>query len=108
MITLALLFTVFLLAAHLLGHVPLVLVIGYGVMSALTFLLYGLDKHAAKSRLRRIPETTLHLCALLGGWPGALLAQPLFNHKRRKGSFQLGFWTVSVVNGGMLAGWLMR
>lgn len=108
MMVLALLFTIFLLAAHLLGHLSTALLFGYGVLSAITLLLYGLDKHAARHGRRRIPEATLQLCALLGGWPGALLAQPLFNHKRRKRSFQIGFWTVSLLNAALLAGWLMR
>ena len=59
----------------------------YATMSAITFVAYGIDKSFARRGKRRINETTLHLLALLGGWPGALLAMPLFRHKRRKTSF---------------------
>jgi hypothetical protein len=40
----------------------------------------------------RTPEKVLHASELLGGWPGALLAQQLFRHKTRKVSYQLVFW----------------
>lgn len=36
----------------------------------------------------RTPENTLHVAELLGGWPGALVAQQLFRHKTRKISYQ--------------------
>ncbi|MCG4455315.1 DUF1294 domain-containing protein [Pseudomonas sp. MMS21-TM103] len=42
----------------------------------------------------RIPENSLHLVELLGGWPGALLAQKIFRHKTRKASDQLLIWTI--------------
>ena len=59
----------------------------YAAMSAITFIAFGLDKLAAWRGKRRVPENTLHALSLLGGWPGALLAMPVFRHKRRKGSF---------------------
>jgi hypothetical protein len=37
-------------------------------------------------------EKVLHASELLGGWPGALLAQQLFRHKTRKVSYQLVSW----------------
>jgi len=75
----------------------------YAVMSAVTFVAYGLDKSYARRGKRRIGETTLHLLALLGGWPGALLAMPLFRHKRRKTSFAV---TVSLIALGHVAVWV--
>ena len=59
----------------------------YAAMSIVTFAAFGLDKLAARRGRRRVPEQTLQLLALFGGWPGALLAMPVFRHKRRKGSF---------------------
>jgi uncharacterized membrane protein YsdA (DUF1294 family) len=59
----------------------------YAAMSAITFVVFGFDKLAAWRGKRRVPEKTLYLLSLLGGWPGALLAMPVFRHKRRKGSF---------------------
>jgi len=59
----------------------------YAAMSAITFVVFGFDKLAAWRGKRRVPEKTLHLLSFLGGWPGALVAMPVFRHKRRKGSF---------------------
>lgn len=61
-------------------------------MSLITFVVYGIDKQRAGTARRRIPEQTLHLLALLGGWPGAWLAQRQFRHKTKKTSFQIVFW----------------
>jgi uncharacterized membrane protein YsdA (DUF1294 family) len=43
---------------------------------------------------------------LLGGWPGALLAQDLFRHKTSKTVFQAMFWCTVLLNCGGLAWWL--
>ncbi len=59
----------------------------YAGMSVATFVAYGFDKSAARKGRRRVPTKTLHLLALLGGWPGALLAMPVFRHKRQTTSF---------------------
>lgn len=45
-------------------------------LSLVAFVFYGFDKPRARKDGRRVPETTLHLLALFGGWPGALLGQP--------------------------------
>lgn len=66
--------------------------------SALTWAAYGLDKRAAQQDQRRTPEATLQLLGLLGGWPGALIAQGQFRHKTAKFSFQAQFWVCVVVN----------
>ncbi len=75
------------------------------VLSIITFAVYAMDKSAAKKGMWRIQEDTLHLFALLGGWPGALIAQKLLRHKSRKLSFQLFFWMTVIVNCAALA-WL--
>jgi uncharacterized membrane protein YsdA (DUF1294 family) len=41
------------------------------VLNLLTFVVYYLDKNAAIRGSQRTPENTLHLLAVLGGWPGA-------------------------------------
>lgn len=41
-----------------------------------------------------LPEKVLHATEILGGWPGALLAQQVFRHKTRKVSYQLMFWLI--------------
>lgn len=72
--------------------------IASGIISVLTVSLYSLDKHASLHNHQRIPEASLHLAALLGGWPGALIARPLLRHKTRKNRFILFFWLSIVVN----------
>lgn len=75
----------------------------YVVLSAGLFALYGRDKAAARRGGRRTPELTLHLLALAGGWPGALLARRVFRHKTKKQPFRTVFWCTVVVNCAALA-----
>ncbi len=70
----------------------------YAVASLITFLVYARDKAAARAGRWRIQESTLHLLAVIGGWPGAILAQRLLHHKNRKTSFQSVFWATVAVN----------
>ena len=54
-------------------------------VSFITFIMFALDKSQAKRENQRIPEKTLWIFALIGGWPGALIAQQSLNinhHKR--------------------------
>lgn len=66
----------------------------YGVASVVSFVQYWLDKRSAETGRWRTPENTLHITELLGGWPGALVAQQVFRHKTRKVSFQIPFWLI--------------
>ena len=77
---------------------PLFVFYFYCFIRALTFAGYALDKQAAKHRRRRIAEATPRIFSLIGGWPGALLAQKMFRHKTRKRSFRAGFYITVVVN----------
>lgn len=70
---------------------PLLLYIG---MSLLSILQYWRDKQNAQTGQWRTPEKQLHAVELLGGWPGALLAQQLLRHKTQKTSFQVVFWLI--------------
>lgn len=70
----------------------------YLLFSALAFGLYAHDKRQARSDGQRIPEKVLHGAELLGGWPGALLAQQAFRHKTRKLSYQLVFWAIVLLH----------
>jgi uncharacterized membrane protein YsdA (DUF1294 family)/cold shock CspA family protein len=105
--TIAGLALVALLAGWLLHKLPIELVFVYVVMSGIAIFLYAFDKSAALRGGWRTQETTLHAVALVGGWPGALLAQDLFRHKSRKVEFQVVFWITVVLNVGAVA-WVLR
>ena len=72
--------------------------LAYGVASVLAYGLYWHDKQQARAGQWRTPEKVLHGVELLGGWPGALLAQQMFRHKTRKLSYQLSFWLIVTVH----------
>lgn len=86
------------LALALLGKTPFFVPFAYVIASGLTFMVYGFDKSAAMNGRWRTREGTLHLLSLLGGWPGALVAQQMFRHKSRKLEFQIVFWITVVLN----------
>jgi uncharacterized membrane protein YsdA (DUF1294 family)/cold shock CspA family protein len=83
---------------------PLVLLVYLGA-SLITYFMYYWDKTAARTDAWRTPESTLHALSLVGGWPGALIAQQTLRHKSRKASFQVVFWLTVIVNGGLFI-WL--
>jgi uncharacterized membrane protein YsdA (DUF1294 family) len=92
------LFAVLLLLGYVLGHPPRWLLWAYLAASATTFLAYAIDKSAAKRGAWRTSEQTLHLLALIGGWPGALLAQQTLRHKSSKSEFRSVFWGTVALN----------
>ncbi|EGJ11313.1 cold shock and DUF1294 domain-containing protein [Rubrivivax benzoatilyticus] len=71
--------------------------------SVVAFLAYAQDKSAAERGAWRTPESTLHTLALLGGWPGALLAQQWLRHKSSKPAFRRVFWATVMLNVAALA-----
>lgn len=73
------------------SKLPPCILVTYVVVSMLTYILYALDKSAAKRGRWRTQESTLHLLSLVGGWPGALVAQKTLRHKSQKNHFVLGF-----------------
>lgn len=80
------------------GKAPLIVLGIYAGASVAAFVAYARDKSAAKNAQWRTSENTLHLIALVGGWPGALVAQRMLRHKSRKQSFQIVFWITVVLN----------
>jgi uncharacterized membrane protein YsdA (DUF1294 family)/cold shock CspA family protein len=99
-------FLLFVAAAAFSGRLPVAVLVLYLVASVVAFLAYAFDKSAALRDQWRTQESTLHLFALLGGWPGALAAQRLLRHKSAKASFQAAFWVTVGLNCGTL-GWLL-
>jgi uncharacterized membrane protein YsdA (DUF1294 family) len=76
-----------------------VLFIGsYLLLSLVAFVFYGVDKRNAIKARRRVSEKTLHLWAVIGGWPGALVAQKIFRHKTQKRSFIMMLWLGIFIN----------
>ena len=86
--------------------IPFELVGLYTIMSVIAFIMYAKDKNAAEWGKWRTPETTLHTLSLLGGWPGAAVAQSFLRHKSKKVSFRATYWTTVIVNLGVLY-WLI-
>ena len=94
-------------AAWFARAVPAVVPLLYAAMSLVTYVLYAMDKSAAQRNQWRIQESTLHLFAFLGGWPGALFAQDHLRHKSLKAEFRFVFWITVVLNFIALA-WLLH
>jgi uncharacterized membrane protein YsdA (DUF1294 family)/cold shock CspA family protein len=104
-LVLALLFLVAVAITVLAGQLPFPVLFLYLGASGITFLVYAIDKAAARHDRWRTRERTLHLLSLIGGWPGALAAQRLLRHKSAKESFQTAFWATVFVNLAAV-GWL--
>ena len=97
-ITFAMSFLIALIAFAAVGWLEVSWLALYYGASSITYGVYALDKRAAQNAGRRTPESSLHLLSLLGGWPGALIAQVLLRHKTRKLSFLIGYWFTVIVN----------
>lgn len=91
-------FVLLYVVVSILWQPPVVLVAIYVGVSALTFLTYAKDKHAAQHGTWRTPEGTLHLLTFAGGWPGALLARQFLRHKSKKSEFRVVFWITVILN----------
>jgi uncharacterized membrane protein YsdA (DUF1294 family)/cold shock CspA family protein len=64
------------------------------VIGAVSYGSYALDKRRARAKEWRIPEVRLHITELLGGWPGAFIAQRRLRHKISKLRYQSVFWLI--------------
>jgi len=78
------------------------------LLSAATFYLYWRDKFAAQRNAWRTPEDVLHAASLVGGWPGAWLAQRLLRHKSSKASFRKVYWATVALHWALLAAWMAQ
>ena len=64
-------------------------------VNLLAFVAFWQDKRAAERRLRRTPESTLLMLALLGGSSGAIAGQQVLRHKTRKEPFRTRLWLIA-------------
>jgi uncharacterized membrane protein YsdA (DUF1294 family)/cold shock CspA family protein len=93
-------------ASVLLANLQPAIFVLYLAASLVTFVAYAIDKSAAQKGRWRTSEATLHVLALAGGWPGALVAQTVLRHKSRKQPFRSVFWATVLLNCAALA-WLL-
>lgn len=63
-----------------------------GLMSLITFTVFGIDKWKAEKHAWRISENTLIVLSLIGGGIGGYIGMKVFHHKTRK----LKFVSVSI------------
>jgi uncharacterized membrane protein YsdA (DUF1294 family) len=81
---------------------------GWWVLASLvTYALYAWDKRRARQQGERTPENVLHFCELIGGWPGAYLAQRGLRHKSSKMSYQFTFWLIVATHHYVALDWLL-
>jgi uncharacterized membrane protein YsdA (DUF1294 family)/cold shock CspA family protein len=95
---LSLLFLAVITAAYYAGQFPHKLLLSYFCLSIITFLAYAFDKSKARRGAWRIKESRLHFFAIIGGWPGAAIAQQLLRHKSQKREFRIVFWFTVMTN----------
>ncbi|OBT29002.1 DUF1294 domain-containing protein [Vibrio splendidus] len=74
------------------------LLVWYLVIGVVTFFVYAKDKRAAINGNWRVPEKTLHILSVAGGWLGALIAQEKLRHKTQKQPFRAIYWLTVVIN----------
>jgi uncharacterized membrane protein YsdA (DUF1294 family)/cold shock CspA family protein len=97
----------FIIAASVwLAELPIYVLAFYAIAGIVTYALYAVDKSAARKGNYRTPEITLHFLSLVGGWPGALIAQQKLRHKTKKQSFRAVFWLTVLINCSVVI-WLM-
>ncbi len=65
--------------------------------SLVTYAAFAHDKLRAVKGGKRVPEAQLLLLAMVGGWPGAKLAQGRHRHKTRKQPFRMFLNIVPIV-----------
>lgn len=70
----------------------------YLVIGVVTFFVYAKDKRAAINGNWRVPEKTLHILSVAGGWLGALIAQDKLRHKTQKQPFRSIYWLTVAMN----------
>jgi uncharacterized membrane protein YsdA (DUF1294 family) len=62
--------------------------------SPVCFIAYGIDRRRTAKDQPRLTWRALHLPALLGGWPGALLGRSVFRRQGETMAFRLFLWVI--------------
>lgn len=75
------------------------------LINLITFCVFWWDKDAARKGQWRVPESRLLWLALIGGSPGAVLAQRLLRHKTRKEPFRTQLMLICVMHVVALVAW---
>ena len=69
------------------------------IASIVAFAMMGIDKRRAKREgMRRIPEKTLFLAAILGGSIGAVAGMQIFRHKTKHWYFVWGMPAILIAH----------
>lgn len=68
------------------------------IFSTISYLLYSNDKEFAETGRWRVSELKLHLFELIGGWPGAFVAQRRLRHKVTKTAYQNTYWFIVLMH----------
>jgi len=92
-------------ALVIINRLPVFILYLYAILSTVAFAFYRVDKSAARLGYWRTTESVLFMLSLIGGWPGAIVAQQLMRHKSRKLSFRLKHLVFLLLNL-TLFGWL--
>lgn len=101
------LFFTLLLLSLMAGSFVFTVPLFYLEASLFTYWLYQIDKQLASAgQSSRLPEESLQMFSLIGGWPGALVAQKRLHHKVHKAPFQREFRFVIYGNSCFLL-WLL-
>jgi uncharacterized membrane protein YsdA (DUF1294 family)/cold shock CspA family protein len=102
----SILFLIAVAALAIAGRIPWFVPLVYIALSCIAVFAYAFDKSAAMNRRWRTQESTLLIIGLLGGWPGAWIAQRMFRHKTQKASFRYAFLFTVLANASVLV-WIV-
>ena len=75
----------------------IILIIYLAVVNLFAFILFGIDKHKAKSQKWRISEKGLFVSAIIGGSVGALVGMYAFHHKTKHWYFVIGIPAILII-----------
>lgn len=67
------------------------------IINIIGFLIMYIDKQKAKKGKWRIPEKTIFIITVLGGWIGTISGMYAFRHKTQKLHFTIGLPTITIL-----------